>query len=94
MSSINAQIDAAVVLMKQRAAEFDETKTMIDEAGRLRRDCEPAALMHRAFMHIARARTIDDLHGRVFPANARTDILDGMNLCALALVAMLGEVKP
>ena len=76
MSDINAQIDAAVVSMKERAAQFDETKTV--------EGVTAAGLVHRAFVNVARSRTIDD-SGFYFPFTAREDIVDAMNDLALAL---------
>jgi len=65
MSSINPQIDAAVVLMKARAAEYDEEREMDGVTAE--------ELLDRAFDNLARDE--DD----------STDIIDCMNLCALAL---------
>ena len=55
MGSIDQQIDAAVVLMKARAAEFNDTKTLHDEDGKLWPDCEPLALVERAITNLRRA---------------------------------------
>ena len=82
MGNINEQIDAAVVLMKAQAAEFDEKKTMDG--------MRAADLILRATNKAARARTIDDPHGRFFPESARADLIDCMNLCALALSLLPG----
>lgn len=69
MSTINLQIDAAVVLMKARAAEFDTTR----EIGP---DETFEALTDRAIANLSRV-----FHGD----GGTTEVLDTMNLCALAL---------
>jgi len=86
VSSINAQIDAAVVAMKARAAEFDDMKTM--------HGVTAAELIMRAWTNCAKARTIDDVHGLVFPATAREDIVDAMNDLALALSVLPERRQP
>jgi hypothetical protein len=84
MSSINAQIDAAVVLMKERAAEFDDSRGMgEDETARV--------LAARAKSNVIRAVGIlfDAAWRRTDkPANesdAIVHLVDCMNLCALAV---------
>lgn len=83
MTTINRQIDAAIPLMKARGAKFNETKTM-DGVTALRL----VGLAHQ---------NLRNVHGNLYdchrflglPAldvdDARRDLLDTMNLCALAL---------
>ena len=79
MSSISPQVDAAVALMKARAAEFDETKTMKGVGMR--------AIVTRMVVNAVRVSDwIDVPFFRAGGADAiRRDLLDTMNLCALAL---------
>jgi hypothetical protein len=85
MASIDAQIDAAVVLMKARAATFNAYKSMDGFPLRL--------VMKDALKNL---RSADERVRYVLGADpilpighivdyARTDLLDTMNLCALAL---------
>lgn len=85
MASINPQIDAAVVQMKARAAEFDETKTM---------DPDVAPTFSTTFPHLA-TRAYKNIRSVVIqPVNNPVDrdaLLDTMNLCALALSVLPKE---
>ena len=94
MASIDRQIDEAVVLMKARAAEFDGDYQTKESR-------HVARFIDRAFINLRRARKIVGMYWRVsyFVAPAtgkvngdplaagvlRRDLLDTMNLCALAL---------
>jgi hypothetical protein len=78
VTTINPQIDAAVVLMKARAAEFDHTRTMSNVA--------LDDLMGRAYDNLTRALTDRvDAHSPIGPQYQRRQLVDTMNLCALAL---------
>ena len=77
MASIDPQIDAAVMLMKERAAQFDETREMKGPG------CSAMELASRAENNAARAT--NRLLFRQQRALAVTDLIDTMNLCALAL---------
>ena len=84
MSSINPQIDAAVVLMKARAAEFDDEYDLVDTVDTA--DWED--LTKRADHNLSSALNTAQWHGlknQHAQALARQSLLDTMNLCALAL---------
>lgn len=86
MSSISAEIDDAVVLMKARAAEFDDSLRM-DGA-------EYYDLAERADRNLTRAKVTAEWHD-FYDSNARglirRDLVDTMNLCALALSLLPGD---
>jgi hypothetical protein len=80
VSSINPQIDAAVVLMKARAAEFDGERSMdgvdfINVVVRAERNVHDAL-----YENLMRMRGAGYDHKRM-----ERDLVDTMNLCALAL---------
>jgi hypothetical protein len=84
VSSINQQIDAAVPMMKARAAEFDETRSM---------DGAPPDAPHHLMVHARRNLSngiahYTDVTWADSPerrAKVRESLVDAMNLCALAL---------
>ena len=83
MTTINPQIDAAVVLMKALAAKLNETKTM-EGMTALRLVGHANRNLRRAHMNLFD----DDRYLGIPPLDvdvARRDLLDTMNLCALAL---------
>lgn len=79
MSSINKQIDAAVDVMKARAAEFDDTR----EVGA---DDTPLALLRRIDTNLTRAAIA--VKWSKDAADAVTHLADVMNLSALAIDAV------
>lgn len=85
MASIDQYIDTAVVLMKERAARFDNAgKRPMDEW--VQRDGAEACaanLTQRALSNLHNARL--DLKSVPMRHLVRQDLLDVMNLCALAL---------
>jgi len=75
MSSVNAQIDAAIPLMKARAAEFDAIREMGPSE-------TFGALTDRAIANLSRV-----FHGD----GGTTEVIDAMVLCALALSVQQSE---
>lgn len=85
MASIDQYIDAAVPLMKARAARFDDAGRLpMDEW--VERDGPTACtknLLYRASTNLGNAKT--DYVTLPIRHLVRQDLLDTMNLCALAL---------
>ena len=90
MSSINPQIEAAVELMKARAAMFDDSKTM-NGLNALQLSVYARQNLHSAWQYLFNASAPND----EFPLDRKqvlTDLVDTMNLCALA-ISVLPEEK-